>query len=91
MKRKHARSTIKFHPQMIWKDLDDISPNMRHAIVLAEDDTFYQHHGFDYEQIQIAFHRNMEKGNDTFMAEARSPNSSRARFTCVPANRFSEN
>ncbi len=34
---------------------------MIHAIILSEDDTFYQHHGFDLEQIQIAFERNWKK------------------------------
>ena len=46
---------------MKWTPMDDISPNLVHAIVLAEDDTFYQHHGFDYEQIQIAIERDLDK------------------------------
>ncbi len=48
-------------PQMIWRDLGDFSPNLVHAITLAEDDTFYQHHGFDFEQIQIALDRNLAR------------------------------
>ena len=48
-------------PEWTWVPLDRISPNLFHAILLAEDDTFYQHHGFDYEQIQIAFAKNMTK------------------------------
>jgi len=46
---------------MIWKPLDEISPYLRHAIVLAEDDTFYQHNGFDFEQIQVALQRDWAK------------------------------
>jgi len=38
----------------LWKDLNDISPNLMHAVLLSEDDMFYQHHGFDMEQIQVA-------------------------------------
>lgn len=45
---------LKMRPDMEWKDLADISPALVHAVYLAEDDTFYQHHGFDFEQIQIA-------------------------------------
>jgi monofunctional biosynthetic peptidoglycan transglycosylase len=48
-------------PKMEWRDLGDISPALVHAILLAEDDTFYQHHGFDWEQIQIAIQRNWQK------------------------------
>lgn len=42
------------HSQMIWMPLTRISPNLVHAVLLAEDDTFYQHHGFDFEQLAIA-------------------------------------
>ena len=48
-------------PQMVWRSLSQISPNLVHAVVLAEDDTFYQHHGFDFEQIQIALAENLQK------------------------------
>lgn len=51
----------KHKPQMIWRNLNQISPNLVHAVYLAEDDTFYQHHGFDVEQIKIAIKINWEK------------------------------
>src|SRR5688572_15075761 len=44
-----------------WKDLDQISPALVHAIILAEDDQFYKHRGFDLEQIKIAVRRNWKK------------------------------
>ena len=31
-----------------------ISPDLQHAVIAAEDGRFYQHHGFDWEQIKIA-------------------------------------
>ena len=31
-----------------------ISPNLQHAVIAAEDARFYQHHGFDWQQIEIA-------------------------------------
>jgi len=59
LRREEAlRHGHKFDPQMTWKNLDDISPALVHAIVLAEDDRFYEHHGFDGQQIAIAFQRN---------------------------------
>jgi len=52
----------KFKPEMVWKNTKQISPNLLHAVLLAEDDTFYQHHGFDFEQIEIAIAKNLEEG-----------------------------
>ena len=34
--------------------LGQISPDLQHAVIAAEDARFYQHHGFDWHQIQIA-------------------------------------
>src|ERR1700685_317783 len=33
--------------------LSQISPNLQHAVSAAEDARFYQHHGFDWHEIQI--------------------------------------
>ena len=33
--------------------LAQISPDLQHAVIAAEDARFYQHHGFDWHQIQI--------------------------------------
>ncbi len=40
--------------------LSQISPDLQHAVIAAEDTRFYQHHGFDWEQIQIAAHEDLE-------------------------------
>ena len=37
-----------------------ISPELQHAVVAAEDARFYQHHGFDWHEIQIAADEDME-------------------------------
>ena len=34
-----------------WVSLDDISPNMKNAIISIEDKNFYKHRGFDYLRI----------------------------------------
>ena len=34
--------------------LNQISVDLQHAVIAAEDQHFYQHHGFDWHQIQIA-------------------------------------
>jgi monofunctional biosynthetic peptidoglycan transglycosylase len=34
--------------------LSHISPALQHAVISAEDARFYQHHGFDWRQVQLA-------------------------------------
>jgi monofunctional biosynthetic peptidoglycan transglycosylase len=45
------RERYKFIP------LSQISPDLQHAVIAAEDTHFYQHHGFDWHEIQIAAQR----------------------------------
>ncbi len=47
--------------KFIWKNLSEISPYLVHAVLLSEDDMFYQHKGFDMEQIHVAMKTDWEK------------------------------
>ena len=40
--------------------LSQISPDLQHAVIAAEDARFYQHHGFDWQQVQIAAQDDLE-------------------------------
>ena len=40
--------------------LKQISPDFQHAVVAAEDARFYQHHGFDWQELEIAAKEDME-------------------------------
>src|ERR1022692_3881932 len=42
--------------------LSQISPDLQHAVIAAEDARFYQHHGFDWHEIQIAAEDDLEGG-----------------------------
>ena len=42
--------------------LREISPDFQHAVIAAEDARFYQHHGFDWQAIEIAAEDDMEGG-----------------------------
>jgi monofunctional biosynthetic peptidoglycan transglycosylase len=53
--------TIKYH----WKSKSKISDHVKLAVVAAEDQKFYNHHGFDFEAIQKAIKHN--KRNSTRM------------------------
>ncbi len=39
-----------------------ISPHLQHAVVAAEDARFFQHHGFDWKQVEIAVREDLEQG-----------------------------
>lgn len=43
-----------------WRSLPQISPHLRHAVVVAEDARFYQHRGFDWDAIVEAAGRDWE-------------------------------
>jgi monofunctional glycosyltransferase len=51
-----------YHKRYEFIPLSQISPNLQHAVIAAEDGRFYQHHGFDWQQIQIAAQDDMEGG-----------------------------
>ena len=48
------RERYKFIP------LSQISPDLQHAVIAAEDTRFYQHDGFDWHEIQIAAQDDLE-------------------------------
>jgi monofunctional glycosyltransferase len=86
-----------YHKRYTFVPLGQISPNLQHAVVAAEDARFYQHHGFDWNQIQIAAEEDEEgrrlRGASTitqqlvknlFFGTGRSFLRKGAEFTLVP-------
>jgi monofunctional glycosyltransferase len=45
-----------------WVPYSKISRNLKRALVAAEDSTFVEHEGFDWDGIQVAFEKNRVKG-----------------------------
>jgi monofunctional biosynthetic peptidoglycan transglycosylase len=43
--------------------LREISPDLQHAVIAAEDGRFYEHDGFDWHQIEIAADEDLEGGH----------------------------
>jgi monofunctional biosynthetic peptidoglycan transglycosylase len=41
-------------PRANWRDLEEISPHLRQAVLAAEDQRFLAHHGFDFIEIKEA-------------------------------------
>jgi monofunctional biosynthetic peptidoglycan transglycosylase len=50
----------------IWVPLSNISPYLIKAVLIAEDDKFWIHEGFDYEAIQVALERDIKAGRFKF-------------------------
>jgi len=51
-----------FRPSWAWAPLARISPHLQKAVIVSEDASFYEHHGFDWEGLQEALTRNWEQG-----------------------------
>lgn len=81
--------------------LAQISSQLKHAVIAAEDARFYMHHGFDWQQIQIAAEEDLEGGRkrgastitqqlvkNLFFGTSRSFLRKGAEFTLVPIAEF---
>jgi monofunctional glycosyltransferase len=51
-----------YHERYNFIPLSQISPNLQHAVIAAEDARFYQHHGFDWHAMELAADNDMEGG-----------------------------
>lgn len=48
-----SKAVENYHAEQKWTSLDEISPELIAAVILSEDSRFYQHHGFDWEEIVV--------------------------------------
>lgn len=51
-----------YHERYEFVPLSQISPNLQHAVIAAEDARFYQHHGFDWQAMELAADHDMKGG-----------------------------
>lgn len=51
-----------------WVALSSISPHLQQAVLIAEDDKFWEHNGFDYGAIELAIEKNIERKRFAFGA-----------------------
>jgi monofunctional biosynthetic peptidoglycan transglycosylase len=86
-----------YHEEYKFVPLSQISPDLQHAVIAAEDARFYQHHGFDWHAIEIAAEDDMQGGRirggstltqqlvkNLFFGTGRSILRKGAEFTLVP-------
>jgi len=89
--RKAYRKVYAFVP------IEQISPALQHAVVAAEDARFFEHHGFDWKQVQIAVEDDLDRGKgrgastitqqlakNLFLTTSRSLIRKGVEFTIVP-------
>jgi monofunctional biosynthetic peptidoglycan transglycosylase len=98
--QRHLQALIRgtpYHERYRFVPLTQISPELQHAVIAAEDARFYEHHGFDWHEIQIAAEDDMEGGRtrgastltqqlikNLFFGTGRSFLRKGAEFTLVP-------
>lgn len=58
LRAKNAKATLRHQ----WVPYARISPELKRAVIAAEDAKFIDHEGFDWEAIQKAMERNEQKG-----------------------------
>ena len=51
-----------FHAQEVWVPISRISPHLLHAVIVAEDGTFYEHGGVDWYEVEESIEKNIEEG-----------------------------
>lgn len=71
MEYREAQHQKKKKPYKIsqrWAPLKDISPYLRHAVVIAEDDKFWAHGGFDFASIYSAVETDIKEKRFKFGA-----------------------
>lgn len=61
-KAEAAEKGRTFTLQWTWVSLAHMSPYLPKAVLVSEDASFYQHHGFDWDGLKDALTRNIEKG-----------------------------
>ena len=60
--REAQRAGARARVRRTWKPLESISPHLRRAVLIAEDDAFYTHRGLDWNEIEASTERNWRAG-----------------------------
>jgi len=60
--RESERNGKPFSFDQRWVPYSRISPNLKRAVLAAEDSAFWQHEGIDVEQIRVAVQQALDKG-----------------------------
>lgn len=78
----------KYRVHQIWIPLSKISPFLIKAVLIAEDDKFWRHEGFDYEAIQKAIEKDIKAGRLRYGGSTISQQLARNLYLSPPKNLF---
>jgi len=56
------RSEENYRSYQEWVSLEEISPELIKAVILAEDQKFYSHHGFDWDELDAMWKAHRQEG-----------------------------
>ena len=57
-----ARAGRPIRHYQVWTRYSQISQSLKRAVLVAEDDAFWQHEGIDLEQLKISIQRDIQRG-----------------------------
>jgi len=58
MEQRAKENHRKVQPLRTWVSFNNVSPHLRNAVLIAEDSAFFQHSGYDLEQMKESAQRN---------------------------------
>src|SRR5688572_11414109 len=61
MEQRATERNSKARSLRVWKSYKTISPHLQNAVLISEDSAFFQHTGFDLEQIKESAKRNWQE------------------------------
>lgn len=64
--KQAAKQERKLETRQEWVDISRIAPSLVNAVLIAEDDKFWTHKGFDFEAIRKAIKKNWERKSLSF-------------------------
>ena len=56
------RSDDSYHREQKWVSLEDISPELIKAVIYCEDQKYWSHHGFDWEEMGAMWQSHRQEG-----------------------------
>src|ERR1051325_6537706 len=62
MEQRAAERNIKVRPLRSWSSYGSISPHLRNAVLVAEDGAFFQHSGYDVNELKEAVKKDWKEG-----------------------------
>jgi monofunctional biosynthetic peptidoglycan transglycosylase len=62
MEQRAAEHKAKVRPLRSWSSYGNISPHLRNAVLVAEDGAFFQHSGYDVNELKEAVKKNWREG-----------------------------